>query len=74
MTQGQKFDPDGTYIRRWVPELARLPNEWIHQPWAAPSTVLAAAQVTLGGNYPHPIVDHGVARKDALTALASLKK
>jgi len=62
--QGQKFDPAGEYIRRWVPELAALPDQWIHQPWKAPAPV---------SNYPRPIVDHSQARKRALAALASIK-
>ncbi len=72
-SQGAKFDPDGTYVRRWVPELAGLPNEWIHQPWAAPAAILEAAGVSLGEHYPHPLVDHDVARKVALRALAAIK-
>jgi deoxyribodipyrimidine photo-lyase len=72
-TQGAKFDPRGAYVRRWIPELSGLADEWIHQPWAAPESVLAAAGVVLGSNYPHPIVDHAVARKAALAALAKVK-
>ena len=72
--QATRFDPDGTYVRDWVPELARLPREWIHQPWAAPNDVLSHAGVRLGIEYPHRLVDHDQARLMALTALASLKK
>ena len=71
--QGQKFDPAGVYVRHWVPELARLPDEWLHQPWEAPAAVLAAADVRLGDNYPRPLVDHNAARDIALAALQSLK-
>jgi deoxyribodipyrimidine photo-lyase len=73
-TQGTKFDPDGTYVRRWVPELARLDPAWIHQPWAAPPEALAAAGIVLDDHYPRPIVDHDVARHAALAALARVKK
>ncbi len=62
VTQGQKFDPDGAYVRRWVPELARVPAKWIHDPWNAPSAELARAGVELGRTYPAPIVDHALAR------------
>ncbi len=54
VTQGEKFDPDGAYVRRWVPELASLPDRWIHAPWDAPAAVLAQAGVTLGADYPQP--------------------
>jgi deoxyribodipyrimidine photo-lyase len=57
VTQGKKFDPDGSYVRRWVPELSALPPQHIHEPWLAPAAVLAAAGVRLGENYPRPIVD-----------------
>ena len=73
MTQGARFDPDGTYVRRWVPELARLPGEFIHQPWTAPPAVLAAAGVTLGDNYPERLVDHEIARREALRAHSAVK-
>lgn len=63
VTQGQRFDPEGDYVRRYVPELARLPTRHIHSPWSAPAEVLAKAGVRLGQNYPEPIVDHSSARK-----------
>jgi deoxyribodipyrimidine photo-lyase len=62
-TQGEKFDPDGDYVRRWVPELARLPARHIHAPHAAPPAVLAAAGVRMGHDYPAPVVEHGFARR-----------
>lgn len=71
--QGQKFDADGTFVRRWLPELARLPDKHVHAPWTAPSEVLAAAGVRLGDNYPWPIVDHAAARQAALDAFHSLR-
>jgi deoxyribodipyrimidine photo-lyase len=64
--QGERFDPKGDYVRRWVPELARLPDRWIHRPWQAPPMVLRDAAVTLRRSYPHPLVDHDEARKTAL--------
>ncbi len=66
--QGNKFDTQGTYVRRFVPELARLPDQHIHEPWEAPAQVLADAGVRLGTTYPEPIVDHPAARKRALAA------
>jgi len=68
--QGETFDPEGAYVRRWVPELQRIPAKWIHKPWQAPAAALSLAGVSLGGNYPKPIVDHGQARLRALEALA----
>jgi deoxyribodipyrimidine photo-lyase len=63
VTQGKRFDPDGAYVRRWVPELARLPGRYIHAPWLAPADVLQAAGIRLGVDYPEPIVDHAWARQ-----------
>jgi deoxyribodipyrimidine photo-lyase len=74
VTQATRFDPEGTYVREWVPELARLPDEWIHQPWIAPLNVLHESGVRLGTNYPHRLVDHGQARLEALAALGTLEK
>lgn len=68
VTQGMKFDPDGAYVRRWIPELARMPSEWIHRPWEAPAQTLADAGVRLGVTYPEAIVDHAFARDRALQA------
>lgn len=65
--QGSMFDPEGEYVRQWLPELARMPTEWIHHPWDAPPTILNAAGVELGQNYPRPIVDIELAR-DRLTS------
>jgi deoxyribodipyrimidine photo-lyase len=71
--QGEKFDPDGLYVKTFVPELADLPDKYIHRPFEAPDAVLAKAGITLGKTYPHPVVDHGAARKDALAAHAAMK-
>jgi len=72
--QGEKFDPKGHYVRQWVPELARLPDDVLHQPWQAAPSVLARAGVTLGETYPRPIVDHATARAEALEAFKSLRR
>jgi deoxyribodipyrimidine photo-lyase len=72
--QGERFDPEGSYVRRWCPELERLPNKLIHQPWVAPGPVLEAAGVRLGHDYPHPLVDLGESRKAALAAYAELRR
>ena len=71
--QGEKYDPEGAYVRRWIPELARLGSAHIHAPWLAPSDALAEAGVTIGRTYPAPIVDHALARRRALEALAAIK-
>lgn len=72
--QGEKFDPRGRYVRQWLPELAGLPDLYIHRPAEAPPMALKAAGVQLGKTYPHPIVDHGTARRRALSAYNSLKQ
>ena len=72
ITQGRKFDADGRYVRRWVPELRGIPDRWLHAPWTAPSEILRDARVRLGADYPRPIVDHDLARKRALEALAGI--
>lgn len=73
MLQGERFDPDGAYVRRWVPELAALPARWTHRPWEAPVEVLTGIGVRLGRDYPQPIVDHAAARRAALAAFRSLR-
>ena len=74
ITQGEKFDPDGDYIRRYIPEISKLPNKFIFNPSAAPELVLQEAGVVLGKSYPKPIVDLKKSRDDALAAFASLKQ
>ncbi len=70
--QGERFDADGHYVRRWAPELSELPARYIHAPWTAPDDVLEAAGVRLGSTYPKPIVEHAQARRRALDAFKSL--
>ena len=72
VSQGRKFDPHGDYVRRWCPELAKLANEWVHQPHAAPPEILRAAGVEPGLTYPRPIVNHAMAREIALKAHARI--
>jgi len=72
--QAEKFDPEGDYIRKWVPELARLPREFIAKPWEASPLILHAAEVKLGETYPDPIIRHEDGRARALEAFQSLKK
>jgi deoxyribodipyrimidine photo-lyase len=74
VTQGEKFDPKGDYIRQWLPELAALPDEVVHKPWEAPEDVLKKAKVTLGKSYPQPLVDHKAARARALAGYEEVKK
>ena len=71
--QGTKFDPDGSYVRRWLPEVSRLPDRLIHAPWTAKPIELADAGIELGRDYPAPIVDHSIARNRALEKYKLLK-
>ena len=74
VTQGQKFDSDGAYTRRFVPELANLPDKLLFSPWLAPDSTLQAAGVELGVNYPNPIVDIKTSRVEALDAFQSIRR
>jgi deoxyribodipyrimidine photo-lyase len=73
VTHSRVVDPEGWFIRRWVPELAALGNEHLHAPWTAPPEVLATAGVELGRDYPLPVVDHAAARTGYLDALRSAR-
>jgi deoxyribodipyrimidine photo-lyase len=74
VAQGQKFDPEGDYVKKWCPELSEMPKRYIHAPWEAPDMILMTANVSLGDNYPNPIVDHRMAREAALSAYGAIKK
>ncbi|HMR65059.1 MAG TPA: FAD-binding domain-containing protein, partial [Anaerolineae bacterium] len=73
ISQSEKFDPEGNYIRRWVPELAKVPTAFIHQPWTMPDSVQKKSGCQLGQDYPHPIVDHQMARQRALDTFGEVK-
>lgn len=72
--QGEKFDKDGGYVRKFCPELENLPAKYLHKPWQAPSDVLSKAGIVLGETYPNPIVDHQTARNRALTAYQTMRE
>lgn len=72
--QGERFDPEGRYVQQWVPELAKMPAEWVHKPWLAPASVLSQAGVKLDKTYPHPIVDHLWASHRALRAYRAIMR
>jgi deoxyribodipyrimidine photo-lyase len=73
IAQGERYDPEGDYVRQWIPELAKLPAKHIHAPWTAPDALLKEAGVILGDTYPRPIVEHEVARKRALEVLKTTR-
>ena len=73
MIQGEKFDPEGIYIKRHIPELAKLPTPYLFSPWNAPTEVLEAAGISLGETYPYPIVDFSVTRRHAQAAFDALE-
>jgi deoxyribodipyrimidine photo-lyase len=74
VAQGERFDPAGRYVRRFVPELARLPDRFLHRPWEAPDAVLRGAGVLLGHDYPRPVVEHAAGRRRALDAFAAMRR
>ena len=73
VTQGEKFDRDGVYVRRFVPELQDVPDTYLHSPWLAPQAVLKKAGVVLGETYPEPVVDLRASREAALNAYQHIK-
>ena len=72
VTQGEKFDPDGVYVKKFLPELSCIPKKYIHSPWLAPKEVLVEAAVSLGKDYPEPIVSLKESREKALSAFKDL--
>ena len=74
ITQGEKHDPQGAYIRRWVPELRNVPDDYIHRPWTMPENVQQEAKCIIGEDYPAPIVDHQAARERTLAAYKAARE
>ena len=74
VTQGERHDPNGDYVRRWVPELTKLPAKFIHKPWETPSTILDDCGIRLGETYPYPIIDLRQSRQQALAMYDSIKR
>jgi deoxyribodipyrimidine photo-lyase len=72
--QGQKFDPQGAFVRRWLPELNQVPDKFVHHPWTMPMEEQQKAGCLIGPDYPAPIVDHGQARQRALAAFAQARE
>lgn len=73
VTQGQRFDPEGSYVRRWVPELASVPDKFIHQPWIMPLREQELSRCLIGKDYPPPMIDHAWARERTLQAYAAVR-
>ncbi len=73
VTQSEKFDPEGRFIRRYLPELAKVPARFIHAPWKMDAIDQRAAAVRIGIDYPAPIVDHAVARERTLARYGVVK-
>jgi deoxyribodipyrimidine photo-lyase len=74
MLQGEKFDPRGSYVRQYLPELNALPDRYIHRPWEAPDALLRNSRIELGRDYPKPMVDHEQARMRAIEAFRVVRK
>ncbi len=74
ITQGEKFDESGDYVRRWCPELKNLPRRHLYAPWTAPQSMLQKAGVVLGESWPHPVIEHKAGRERALSAYETLKE
>ena len=72
--QGEKFDKEGLYVKKWVPELSKVPSKFIHKPWEMELKYQEAIKTIIGKDYPKPIVIHEEARAAALNAFQSLKK
>ena len=73
ITQGKKFDEDGSYTKKYLPELKNMPNEYLFSPWEAPEDILKKAKINLGKDYPYPIVDIKTSREKALAAYEKIK-
>ncbi|MGI9240596.1 MAG: cryptochrome/photolyase family protein [Verrucomicrobiales bacterium] len=74
IAQGERFDPEGAYVKRWLPQLAKLPSKYVHRPWEMGELELAGAGIVLGRDYPMPVVEHPVGRRRALEAYDELKR
>jgi deoxyribodipyrimidine photo-lyase len=73
-TQAAKFDPEGHYVRRWLPELARVPSQYLHRPHEMPAEIQRSSRCVVGVDYPAPIVDHAIARERALARYAAARR